>query len=92
MDSSVVQHVLDRSWLGDYGLKWIRYVAILMGQLSIGLLVVVIIGEVLADRRGDMGLFDRSSTLCTTLHTIRIIQGNENTCLENAFCSTVEPT
>lgn len=33
-----------------------------MGQLSIGLLVVVIIGEALADRRGDLELFDRSTT------------------------------
>ena len=48
MDSSVVlysvQRVLDRSWLDDYGVKWIQYVAGLMGQLSIGLPVLVIIG------------------------------------------------
>lgn len=39
------------------------------GQLSIGLLVLVIVGEGLADRRGDLKLFDRSTTyLLRTLH------------------------
>jgi hypothetical protein len=54
---------------------------LLMGQLSIGLLVVVIVGEVLADCRSDLKLFDRSTSEIhsTTLCTTKIITGSENT-------------
>lgn len=89
MDSSVVlysvQRILDRSWLDDYGVKWIQYVAGLMGQLSIGLLVLVIIGRGLVDRRGDLKLFDRSTSeiVCTTLCRTKIVTTSANTFLTN---------
>lgn len=54
----------------------------LMGQLSIGLLVVVIIGEGLADRRGDLKLFDRSTSEIVLRY---VVTTSANTSLTNVF-------
>lgn len=54
-------YYVDRSWLDDYGVKWIQYVAGLMDNYRSG--YVLVFGEGLADRRGDLKLFDRSTIL-----------------------------